>query len=206
MIHVYYQSLGEQSPLYKGSEYIEYAYSLQEGDPFFGSAGWVNGDIYFDGMMFHEVPLLYDIVKDEVITQDFQKIYKINLPADRIQLFTMQGHTFVRILHDSVNRVKTGFYDQLYNGNVGLLVKREKKIIEKSLDLNINRVILSQVAYYVRKQGHYYTIKNKTALLNVLKDRKKEIQLYLKKNMIKFKSNPENAMIKAVEYYDQLTN
>src|SRR6266513_6107437 len=74
VIDIYYQSLGEQSSLYNGSEYIEYAFTLQEGHPFFGSAAWVNGKIYFDGMIFHEVPILYDIVKDQVVIRDFQQL------------------------------------------------------------------------------------------------------------------------------------
>jgi hypothetical protein len=206
IIDIYYQSLGEQSPLYNGSEYIEYTFTLQEGHPFFGSAAWVDGDIHFDGMIFHEVPILYDIVKDQVIIQDFQKIYKINLPVDKIQQFTLPGHTFIRLMHDSTNQIRTGFYDQLYNGKTGLFAKREKKIIEKNSNLQINNVVINQSNYYIRKGGVYYTIKNKRTLFDVLKNRKKEVQQYFKKNRIKFKNDPEKAMIIAVEYYDRLTN
>jgi len=57
MIDVYYQALDEQSPLYNGREYVEYPFTFLEGHPFFGSAVWVNGNINFDGMTFHEVPM-----------------------------------------------------------------------------------------------------------------------------------------------------
>src|SRR6185295_7926393 len=79
-INAYYQNLGEESPLYNGSEYLEYAYTLQEGHPFFQLATFVNGNINLEGMIFHDVPMLYDIVKDQVIIQDFHRVYKINLP------------------------------------------------------------------------------------------------------------------------------
>ena len=118
MIDVYYQALGEQSPLYNGSEYIEYTFTFLEGDPFFGSASWVNGNINFDGLTFHEVPMLYDIVKDQVVIKDFQKAFKIILRSDKIQQFTLSGHTFIRLPHDNSNQIKTGFYDQLYNGKL----------------------------------------------------------------------------------------
>jgi len=80
-------ALGEQAPVYNGNEYIEYAYSLQEGHPFFKSSVFTKGDIYFDGMMFLGVPMLYDLIKDQVIIRDFHNIYKINLPANKIQQF-----------------------------------------------------------------------------------------------------------------------
>ena len=203
-IGVYYQNLGEESPLYNGSEYIEYAYTLQEGHPFFQVVNFINGNVNVDGMIFHDVPMLYDIVKDQLIIQDFQKVYKINLPADRVQQFFLLGHLFVHL--NASDQVKTGFYDQLYKGKISLFAKREKKILEKYSNIQISKVVISQNVYYIKKDGVYYTIKNKSSLFSALKSKKKEVQQYLKANDIKFKREPERAMIMAVKYYDQLTN
>jgi hypothetical protein len=185
---------------------LEYAFSIQEGHPFFGVADWVKGEIIFDGMQFQNVPMLYDIIKDQVITQDFQKIYKINLPAERIQQFTLSNHTFVHLLHDSLNGLRSGFYDQLYNKRTALFVKREKRILQRFVDLKENDIVISESIYYIRKDGRYHTVKNRGSLFDVLKDKKKGIQQYLKKQGIKFKNEPEKAMVMALEYYDQLTN
>jgi hypothetical protein len=203
-IGVYYQNLGEESPLYNGSEYIEYAYTLQEGHPFFQVVNFINGNVNVDGMIFHDVPMLYDIVKDQLIIQDFQKVYKINLPADRVRQFFLLGHLFVHL--NASDQVKTGFYDQLYKGKISLFAKREKKILEKYSNIQISKVVISQNVYYIKKDGVYYTIKNKSSLFSALKSKKKEVQQYLKANDIKFKREPERAMITAVRYYDQLTN
>ena len=203
-IGVYYQNLGEESPLYNGSEYIEYAYTLQEGHPFFQVVNFINGNVNVDGMIFHDVPMLYDIVKDQLIIQDFQKVYKINLPADRVRQFFLLGHLFVHL--NASDQVKTGFYDQLYRGKISLFAKREKKILEKYSNIQISKVVISQNVYYIKKDGVYYTIKNKSSLFSALKSKKKEVQQYLKANDIKFKREPERAMIMAVKYYDQLTN
>ena len=203
-IGVYYQNLGEESPLYNGSEYIEYAYTLQEGHPFFQVVNFINGNVNVDGMIFHDVPMLYDIVKDQLIIQDFQKVYKINLPADRVRQFFLLGHLFVHL--NASDQVKAGFYDQLYKGKISLFAKREKKILEKYSNIQISKVVISQNVYYIKKDGVYYTIKNKSSLFSALKSKKKEVQQYLKANDIKFKREPERAMIMAVKYYDQLTN
>jgi len=150
--------------------------------------------------------MLYDIIKDLVIIQDFRKQNKINLPADKIQEFTLYGHTFVRVVHDASNEMRTGFYDRLYNGKIALLAKREKKILEKMANLQITNVIMGENIYYVRKDGVYYLVKNKRTFLDIIKDKKKDVQQYLKKNKIKFKDNFERAMTMAVAYYDQPTN
>lgn len=205
-INTYYQNLGDESPLYNGSEYLEYAYTLQEGDPFFQLNTFVNGNITLDGMTFTNVPMLYDIVKDQVIIQDFQRVYKINLPANRIQQFFLLSHLFVRLTGDSAEQLKTGFYDQLYKGKIALYAKREKRIMEKYANIQISKVVISENVYYIKKGGVYKTVKNKSSVLSVLKDKKKEVQQYWKTNNIKFKREPEKAMILAVRYYDQLTN
>jgi len=205
-INVYYQSLAEESPLYNGSEYLEYAYTLQEGHPFFLSTNFVNGNVTLDGMIFHDVPMLYDIIKDQLIIQDFQRVYKINLPPDRVQQFFLMGHLFVRLTRDSTEQIKTGFYEQLYRGKTSLFARREKKILEKYSNVQISKEVISQNIYYMKMDGIYHTIKNKSSMLAVLKNKKKDVQQYLKTNNIKFKQEPERAMIMAVKYYDQLTN
>src|SRR6185369_6991220 len=154
----------------------------REGHPFFESQQFTNGEIYFDGMIFHEVRLCYDLVKDQVLILDFNSIHKIVLPTNKIEQFTLFDHTFVRIQHDSLNQVKSGFYDQLSKGKIALFVKREKKIIEKDEFPRIDIVVKSINTYYIRKEAVYYNFKNKTGLLNILHDKKKEILQYFKKN------------------------
>ncbi len=205
-IGIYYQALGEESPLYNGSEYIEYAFTLQGGHPFFESDTWVNGNINFEGIEFREVPILYDIVKDQVIIPDFQKAFKINLFADGVQQFNLSGHTFIRLVQNDSDQIITGFYDLLYKGKIEVLAKREKKIIEKNINLQIANIVIEQDIYYIKKDGICYSIKNKRNLLDVLKDKKKDIQQYLKKISIKFKKDPETLMKLVAEYYDKTTN
>jgi len=206
IVDVYYQSLGEQSPLYNGSQYIEYPFIIQDGHPFFGSQGYVNATIRFDGMTFDEVPTLYDIVRDQVVILDYHKYYRINLPADKIEQFELAGHTFVRLLQDSLNEIKTGFYEQLYQGKATLFAKREKKISQQYSNMEINNVVYSHSSYYIKKGDVVYPVTSKKSLLNILKPKQKEVQQYLKKNNVKFKKTPEKAALMAVEYFDQLMN
>jgi hypothetical protein len=42
-------------------------------------------------------------------------------------------------------------------------------------------------------------------LLKILKDKKKEIQQFLKANNIIYKTDPETAMIAIATYYDRIT-
>jgi hypothetical protein len=204
IIGLYYMALGEQAPIYNGTEYIEYAFTLEEGHPFFKSSAFTNGDIYFDGMLFLGVPMLYDLIKDQVVIRNFHNLYKINLPADKIQQFILSEHVFVRIVRNNFNGMNTGFYEQLYKGKIGLFAKREKEIVEKRGTQQIDNVVISTNAYYVMKKDIYYKFKNERSLLKILNDKKKEIQQYLKKNRVRYKDDPERSMIMVIEYYNRL--
>ncbi|MES1225699.1 MAG: hypothetical protein ABUT20_60030 [Bacteroidota bacterium] len=204
-ITAYYRSLGDQSPIYNGSEYIESDIVLQEGHVYFQTNIFEKGSIFFDGMLFQDVFLLYDIVKDQVILQHYSKISKINLPPEKIEYFTLNEHRFVHLAADPSGLIRDGFYESLYSGKTMLFAKRTKKIRVEQSNYQINNLISQHSERYVKKDGVYYQIKNLHAFLNIFKTNKKEIQQYLNKNKIKYKTDPEAAMIQALGYYDRAT-
>lgn len=202
----YYEALGEHSPLYNAREYIDYAHTIRIGHPFFSTTEFVKGTIHFDGMIFQNAMILYDIVKDKVILQRFDKIHKIDLPVKKIQQFTYLGHHFIRLWPDSTDVIEEGFYDRVYQGKVVLFVKRQKKIREERAGNDIYNVTDEVNLFYIQKQGIYHQVKNLRVLSSVLNDKRENIQRYLKKNGVKFKVDPEKAIIMAIEYSDRLSN
>lgn len=202
----YYQALGEQAPIYNGEEYIPLNIILREGHVFFGSDIFTKGSIWFDGMFFQDVPLLYDILKDRIIVQHYSHRYKINLASEKVGYFTLQGHQFVHLAADADGLIKDGFYESLYSGKTMLFAKRTKTISEDHSATEINNIVSEQSERYIKKDGRYYRIKNLHTFLDIFKSNRKEIQQHLNKNKIKYKNNPELAMIMAIEFYDRTTN
>jgi hypothetical protein len=101
--------------------------------------------------------------------------------------------------------MKPGFYDELYNGKSQVLVKRSKDIQTITSGTAENYFDLT-TKYFFKKNHIYYSISSQGSLINILKDRKKELQQYIRANQIKFRSDPEEAMVKIASYYDHLTN
>ena len=62
------------------------------------------------------------------------------------------------------------------------------------------------IDYYIRKNNTYYSVSSQGSMLTILKDKKKELQQYIRANQIKFRKDPEEAMVKIASYYDHLTN
>jgi hypothetical protein len=206
-VETYYQSLKDAAPLYNGSEYIEYTTGNWNGHPFFNTPIFVTGVVEFDNMPFKNIPILYDLVKDQLVILHYNKTYKMKPAAGKVNSFTIDQHYFIYLSSNTAgNQLKEGFYEQLCAGKAAFLAKRQKKVLEDIEYGEIVHKVRSRTDYYLLQNGTYLPVKNLRSLLHILKPQKKQIQQYLKQNHIKYKENPELAMTTAASYYNKLNN
>ena len=205
-VKVYYDAMGEQSPLYNGREYVEYAATIQVGHPFYQTTEFAKGTIIYEGMQFNDAMMLYDIVKDKVIIRHFNKIFRIDLPVEKIQEFYLLDHHFIRLYPDSTGLVEEGFYDKMYEGKIQLFIKRKKVVIEERSGTDLLNVAEQKDIFYLQKEGIYHPVKTFKGLLKVFGNRSDAIRQHLRKNGIKFRKAREAAVLMAVQHYDRLSN
>jgi hypothetical protein len=207
----YNTAIGQQSHLYNGPEY-EYYDPLIKGNAYvLDIKNFSAGSVTYDGFLYSNVPMLYDINAAKVVILLYNNFTKISLLNDRISSFSLLGHHFINITADSLlaghRGVDIGFYDQLYGGrHVDILVKRSKSIQTNSSMSTIERYFADSKTYYVRKKGDYFSFGGKGSLLSILKDKQKELKQYIKTNKIDFDDNAEQAMTSIVAYYDSIVN
>ena len=203
-VALYYSSVDHQSRLYNGVEHVGYSPRIK-GHAYFQEADLQKGSIVYDGLVYTDVPMWYDMLKEQVIIQHFNKFTRIGLVSDKVTSFTLLNHHFIRLTIDSTLGlpIRTGFYDVLYKGSSTVLVKRVKTIYEIVKD-ELEREFTQQNYYYIQKDSTYYRVKSYKGLLTIFKDHSKEIKQYLRKNKIRYRKNTENAIIKAAAYYDSL--
>src|SRR5699024_9825050 len=100
----------------------------KDAHPYFKLDSMARGTLMYDSVQYDNLPMYFDIVKEQVIINDPFKIYKLHLINEKVNAFTLFGHNFIRLEPDSVNRkiINPGFYDQLYKGKVNLYEKEIK--------------------------------------------------------------------------------
>lgn len=204
----YYTAVGKQSHLYNGPEYEFYDPVIKGNAYVFDIKIFTPGAVKYDGVVYSNIPLLYDINKDLVVTLLHNHFTKISLLSTRVSEFWLHGHHFVYLNADSTGKrgVATGFYDELYNGkSVGIVVKRAKAIQTLTGNTSLETLFTESKDYYLKKGGDYFSFGGKGGLLDLLKDKKKELRQYIKANNIDFRENPELSMASIVAYYDKLT-
>jgi hypothetical protein len=203
-------SIGEQSSLYNGTEYYFYDPAIKGSAYFLDINAFTPGSVYYDRIFYTSVPMLYDLNTDKVVVLLYNHFSKFSLVKEKVQSFDFLDHHFVNINADTLinnSVIKSGFYDELYNGKSQVLVKRSKNIQSRSGgQTGPESYFDSSKDYFIKKNKIYYTITGKGSLIAVFKDKKKELQQYIRANQIKFRKNPEEAMVKIASYYDHLTN
>jgi hypothetical protein len=202
---LYHHYLVPETGLYKGNEYADYAHLLRDGHPFYGEYKFKPGSVLYHGILYRQVPILYDLVYDQVIIGDYDQIFKIILTTPLVDSFTIEDHSFVH-LKDSVTRgmPKVGFYEILYTGHITLLKKETKQIQEdlSSGDHAQHYIAGTDSAYFLKIGNGYYPVNHNKSLLEVLKDRKKELRHFIRSNNLSMRKDRENTLIKVAAWYD----
>ena len=202
----YHAFLAPETSLYRGDEYAPYGRLLKTGYPYYGEDSARSGMVFYNGILYHDVFLLYDLVYDQVITVNVNHIQKIRLVSQQIDYFTIGQHYFIH-LRDSLNPTApySGFYEQLYNGRILLLEKETKTIQEDLIPGNtaVRFIDGADTAYYLKIGASYHSVNTTRSLLHMLKDRKKEVRKYIRANNLSMRHDKENTLIKVVTWYDR---
>lgn len=205
---VYFQALGEQSGIYRGAEYTGHSYRIKSGHQFFESADFSYGSVFYDGIFYNDIPLWYDIVKNQVIVRYADEFSRIVLHNEKIDYFSLHNHHFIHIKPDELNSsvISSGFYDRVYNGRIQVFVERSKGALkEVSSEGTYLKILKQKNNFFLKKEGVYYPVESLGSVLKSLGSKQKEIQEFLKKSNTKFRKDPENTIVRIVRYYDLLT-
>jgi hypothetical protein len=121
--------------------------------------------------------------------------------SEKVSDVYLLDHHFIYKNSDPSNNLSGGFYDLLYSGKSAVLVKRTKKIDES----NTTKIIYEDITdIYIKKGSKYFPVSSKGSVMDVFKDKNRELNQYLKDNKIKFNKDREGTIARLAGYYDQI--
>lgn len=204
-ISAYEQSLKEQAHAHEGHLYVGHDPRIKI-HPYFRTDSLQRGTVQLNGVRHRDLQLLYDVVRDQVVIQPAESGYRLQLPMERIDNFTMGNSQFIWINGDILAGVRTGFYEVLYNGRVKALVKRVKTIEEDLSEGSYKGTYLIKDKFIVQKQSTFFEVKTKRSFLKLFPDQAKELRRFIRKNNLRFKAEEqEQAIARTAQRYDELT-
>lgn len=201
---LYITKMKAEWPLNTGSQYLDYA-AIEDEHPFFISDDWTEGSIEYMNDVYHNIPLLFDIRSEKLITEHTPSAMKIELGADRVSAFTLGGHRFVRFYKDSLKDLpESGFYDVLQTGKV-LLLARRKKNIQQSISSGKIVAITHEInRYYLLKSNTIIPVRSRKSIVDALNDQP-DLKRMIRKNNLKFGRARESGLSETVRIYNTLT-
>lgn len=206
-LNLYNNAVRNQELVFTGSEYKAMTGKLT-GHPYFYLDHFVEDTIVFDDMVFPDIPLQYDIVKDELVIEYVDYLddkLTIQLRKEKVNSFHIDGNVFINVTDDTRNTLAPGYYNLLYKGEI-LFLKKIKKSVLKEVDIKGVHISFKEIIkYIIVKHGKPHHITNKKSLFKALDDKEKELSTYAREENLRFKQHKEEDMINLIEYYDQIT-
>lgn len=203
---VYYNQLGDQSPIYNGSLYRTYDLNFREGSPYFlGDKATPGGSVVYDSMLFTNIRLIYEDLRQILVVED--EGFKLQLVNERVSAFTIDGHHFVRIYPGSMysGLPDSGYFELRYPGVTSVLKWTKKKLREDlSVSQGLSRYVDETDSYYIYVGKRWIYIKSKKDFLQILSDHRKEVQRFMKKNNLNYRKDRDNTIVQVAGYYDQI--
>jgi len=195
-INQYHDFMGTRARLYNGAKFTFYDPSIL-GHAFFETDSLRKGSVLFDGVWYQHVPMKYDIIADKLVIANIYGNFLCPVP-ELTEQFLVGGHTFVH--------TAKGYYDVLCSGAIEIRVKRSKQVEEYSSVLEFTRTATEADRYYMVKDGVYHFLLNARSLLALMGDKRAAVRQNLRRTKISLrKKNKEQAIVKAAEYYNQLS-
>ena len=204
-IEQFYKSVRETAPVFQGREFVSYGQKIK-GSPFFLFDKPVKGSLVYNGIEYAEISFAYDMVGDKVIISDYNGQSQLVAPPEKINHFVLGTHEFFRPETDIrfMGLIDTGFYEILYPGKTMVVAKKWKQVQYFQGEEQAYSFIASAI-YYVYDQEIFRDVSSQKELLSIFKGQEKEIKKMLRQQKLSFKRNKEQSLIKAANYYDQLT-
>ena len=168
-----------QPALFRGKVSQRYSPSTYNGTPYLDALGSRVGSIIFDGVLYEDVILDYDVTLQVVdVRQDNDHV---SITPDRRQVpwFVMDGRKFVNLEYLGVKSAMEGFYEVLVDGDAAILRRTDKKLlvfpgshnsvselgyVDPDYNIFINSYYKIAVGNWLLKDGVLSKIKGRKAL------------------------------------------
>lgn len=179
----------EHLPLYNGIGYVERYKVINEYHKFYKSTDFLEGSLFYDGQLYPNLELKYDLHKDLVLLnlKSGQRIVLLQPDQEKIEYFRIDGKYFAHI-NDSLSKVRqtSGYYEILYQGvNFKLLEKHTKKRFERKGKNALYSEFKSRNKNYLFYRGEHYILNARKDFENIFPEFRRDIQAYSKKRFPK---------------------
>ncbi len=198
----YLNEISDNAQIYHGREFIRNGQKAV-GFPFYESDNMMTGSLSYQGELYTDRNIYYNLVDDQLITNNYSHSALITLSPEKVDSFFIGSHIFIPLIAGSFQGLeKGGYYDRLVSGEPALYARREKKLVvgtgsEETKYIQYN-------SYFIKLNNVFYQVDGKNALLDIFKDKEDIVRKYIRTNKLNFRKNLESSLVLTTIYYSQI--
>jgi hypothetical protein len=197
-----FNNSSQQLRLYNGVEHT--GYPGVKGDAYYLTREWKTGSVVYDGILYNDVPMLYDIYKDQVIVKHPNEVFIVGLISSKVKSFTIDGYHFRRLEAEGLPaNMQPGFYQVLVDQPITVLARRTKWRREYITTV-MEYEFMPRNQYFVLKDGVYSQIRSEGNLMQLFGSERAQVKQHLRKDGLRYKKMPEQTIVAAVLFYQSL--
>ena len=199
----YLDTAAGQAVLFYGKEQEPYAF-VASNHPYYGEERYVRGRLSYRGVTYVDVPMRLDLFRDELLVLSPAAHHVRLTPAD-IGLAELHDRRIVYLPKDTLQGSPSpGLYFLLYDGDCQVFEKRTATLQQKTYMQSLEHYFGFTSAYYLRKEGICYRIKNRNALLNALGTHRRELERHIRANRLNFRKDAGAMIVSTVETFEKI--
>lgn len=202
----YKNFLQDEIGLYNGPVYMDYTGTISHGSPFLGDTALLsNGHVAYNGVSYENIPLLYDIYENKLITAHPLTKIRYSLINEKVDAFSLLGYYFQHLKPDSIYKIKPGYYETLYNGTKSSAYQRHEKETRDDLTGTVVKIRLNDKnVFYIKNRNTVVPVNSKKNILKIYDDKEKEISHFMRTEKLKFRKSKREDLIKITRFYNEL--
>jgi hypothetical protein len=203
---LYQKQLATNHRIYNG-----YLFKLPDfkinGSAFYKTDSLKIGSLTYDNIFYENVPLLFDLNNQTLITPYYNNIYNINLISQLVAHFNIEGDSFIRVSSEEAmkNGIEEGFYQVLIKDQISLLARRVQVVSQSNGNLGLERYFVGKVYYYICANNQMYPVSNPKSISKLFPSYQSQINQIANKENLNFNKNKEASLMVLVERINKIT-
>jgi hypothetical protein len=197
----YIDSVAGFSTLYYGRLQEPYWYTATN-HPYLKDVRYTKGIVRYGGTYYPDILLRWDMNRDELLVFAPGN-HSVVLSPDKTEEAVIHGYSVIYLQDSLTNSPPPGYYLLLHTGRYTVLAKPAAVNQQRTYQQRIENVYMITTKYYIKKDGAYYPVRNKTALLNVLSDYQKELNHLIRVNRYSFRRDAEKMLVETVKEFER---
>jgi len=172
--------------------------------PYYESSNYISGILDYNGVLYHDVLMRFDLFRNEITVISPDKSYDIVLDNDKFNYAVVNGSAIM--LSVSEKELTKQLLVLLHNGIYPVVRKYVVNVELSQKDRIFYNTFLIQRKYDIYINDVPRTVKNKNSVLKLFPDKRKELNEFAKQHNLNFKNQIEQSFVALVTHYENLTS